>query len=280
MYCAGLRTGSRGETNGVENEAPVRYYVLGDPNNPAPGSCQWREADSWPPPSRSTSYFLNGDGRLTLETAKRGAPRTSYTFDPRRPVPTVGGANLILGGKGPLDQRQIKARSDYLRFATPPLTEPLEITGRVYVDLFVSTDAPDTDFTAKLIDIYPDGYEALILDGVARTRYRHGLARPKLMQQGDIAAVRVDLWSTSIILQTGHRLGVHISSSNDPRYETNPNNGESLRSGGEVRAAQNTIHHNEAYPSRILLPIVPGRKTSDEGAETSTTQASEESNNR
>ncbi len=244
------------EKNGIDKEPPVRYYVLGDPDNPAPGSCQWRTTGSWPPPSRPTSYFLWADRSLRLDLPPPDGGQTTYRYDPNKPVPTRGGANLILGGKGPMDQREIGKRQDYVRFVTEPLDAPLEIAGRVYVDLYVESDAPDTDFVAKLVDVYPDGYEALILDGILRARYREGLQKEVFLKPGEVVTLRVDLWSTAIVLAKGHRLGVHITSSNDPRFEPNRNTGKALRESLETRIATNTFHHSSRRPSRILLPVV------------------------
>ncbi len=246
------------EKNGIDEEAPVRYYVLGDPENPAPGSCRWRTADSWPPPSRPTSWFLSSDRVLRRDLPPQDGGETAYRYDPQDPVPTKGGANLILGGKGPMDQREIGERQDYVRFVTDPFDAPLEIAGRVYVDLHVESDAPDTDFAAKLVDVYPDGYEALILDGILRARYREGLHKEVFLEPGVVVRLRIDLWSTAIVFARGHRLGVHITSSNDPRFEPNRNTGKALRESLETRVARNTIHHSSRYPSRILLPVMTG----------------------
>jgi predicted acyl esterase len=247
----------KGDRNGIDDEPPVRYYMLGDTADPdAPGN-EWRDAVAWPPPSRPTAYCLHNDHRLsTLPPAAAAAGSMTYTYDPQQPVPTIGGANLISGGKGPMDQREIGERQDYLRFQTDVLASPVEVAGRVSVDLYVSTDAPDTDFTAKLVDVYPDGYEALICDGIIRTRYRHGIDREEWMEKDKVEKVRIDLWSTAIIFNTGHRIALHVSSSNDPRYDPNPNTGRPLRADDEKRVAQNTIHFSEQQPSRLLLPVV------------------------
>lgn len=246
----------KGDSNGVEREPPVRYYLLGDPELPgAPGN-EWRTAISWPPPSRPVSYFLRAGGSLSERIAGDAEGSSSYTYDPKDPVATAGGGNLILGGKGPMDQRVIKDRQDYLRFMTAPLETAVVVVGRVWVDLYVSSDAPDTDFTAKLVDVYPDGYEALLCDGILRARYREGLDREVPLEAGKTTLVRIDLWSTAIAFARGHRIAVHVSSSNDPRFDPNPNTGKPLRADAETRTARNTIHHDAAHPSRILLPIL------------------------
>jgi uncharacterized protein len=249
----------KAEKNGIDEEPPVRYYLLGDPESPgAPGN-EWRTAEAWPPPSRAASFFLRPGGALARTPAGEPASATSYTYDPKNPVPTVGGGNLLAGGKGPMDQRAIQDRQDYLRFATEPLAEPLEVVGRVYADFFVESDAPDTDFAAKLVDVYPDGYEALLTDGIIRARYRRGFASEVPLQAGEVAPVRIDLWSTAVVFQSGHRIALHVTSSNDPRFDPNPNTGKPLRADAEVRVARNTVHHSAAFPSRLLLPVVVKR---------------------
>src|SRR5437773_5284871 len=159
-------------------------------------------------------------------------------------------------GMGHMDQRAVPERSDYLRIETPRLAHPVEVTGRVYVDVWVETDAPDTDFMAKLVDVYPDGNEALVTDAPARLRYREGY-KELPMKAGEIVRVRLDLWSTSLVFNKGHRIAVHVTSSNDPRFDPNPNTGKPIRADDETRVAMNKIHHDRAHPSRILLPVPP-----------------------
>src|SRR5437867_1119727 len=217
------------KANGIDDEPPVRYYLLGDPEDPkAPGN-EWRNADSWPPPARLTSYFLIKGGGLSRAPSEEKASSTSYRYDPKNPVPTKGGGNLILGGKDPMDQREVGEREDYLRFVTEPLKDRLEVTGRISVDLYVDSDAPDTDFAAKLVDVYPDGYEALLLDGILRARYREGFEKEVFLKPGEVVPLRIDLWSTAVVFNRGHRIALHITSSTDPRFDPNPNTGTPLR---------------------------------------------------
>ncbi len=242
--------------NGIDREPPVRYYLMGDTQDPeAPGNA-WRDADAWPPPSRPASYFIHAERRLVRNTLPEKSGSISYRYDPGKPVPTVGGANLILGGKGPKDQRRIKDREDYLRFHTDPLDAPLEVVGRVTADLYIQSDAPDTDFVAKLVDVYPDGYEALILDSIIRTRYRDGLEREVMLEPEDVVRVTIDLWSTALVFNKGHRIGLHVSSSNDPRFDPNSNTGHAQRADDQQQVATNTLHFSSEHPSRLLLPIV------------------------
>ncbi len=241
--------------NGLDREPPVRYYLMGDSSDPSCPGSEWREAESWPPPARATSYFLHAASALRTAIPAEERSSSAYTYDPKNPVPTRGGSNLISGGKGPVDQRSIGEREDYLRFATEPLDAPVEVVGRVWVDLFVESDAPDTDFAAKLVDVHPDGYEGLIADGIVRARYRSGFDRESFLKPGEVVPLRIDLWSTAQVFGRGHRIAVHVTSSNDPRFDPNPNTGKPLRSDGETRPARNTIYHDRARPSRIVLPV-------------------------
>jgi putative CocE/NonD family hydrolase len=180
----------------------------------------------------------------------------TYAYDPKNPAPTVGGANLSVL-KGPMDQRAIGDRKDILKFATAVLTSPVEVTGRVTVELWAESDAPDTDWMAKLVDVYPDGTERLVLDAATRARFREGLDHEVFMKKGEVYKFSIDLWSTSIVFNKGHRIAIHVTSSNDPRFDPNPNTGKPLRADGETRVARNTIHHDRAHASRVILPIVP-----------------------
>ena len=182
--------------------------------------------------------------------------KDTYRYDPADPVTTVGGGNLFLK-KGPMDQRAVGDRKDVLRYQTPVLDEPVEVTGRVTVELWAESDVPDTDWMVKLVDVYPNGVERLVLDSAARARFRDGFDHEALLEKGHVYRFRVDLWSTSLIFNTGHHIEVQVSSSNYPRFEKNLNNGKPYGVEGEARVATNSIHHDSAHPSRILLPIVP-----------------------
>ncbi len=246
----------QGKDDGIMDEPPVRYYVMGDVTDAkAPGN-EWRTAWAWPVPARTTSYFLTSAGGLSEKMTGEQESADGYIYDPKNPVPTIGGGNLFIK-KGPMDQRAIGDRKDILKFVTPVLAAPVEVTGRVTVELWAESDAPDTDFMAKLVDVYPDGAERLVLDSATRARFREGLDREVFMKKGEVYRFSIDLWSTSIVFNKGHRIAVHITSSNDPRFDPNPNTGKPLRADGETRVAKNTIHHDRAHPSRVLLPVVP-----------------------
>jgi putative CocE/NonD family hydrolase len=233
----------------VERLQPVHYYVMGDCTNPdAPGNF-WRSADAWPPPSRPTAFHLHADKSLRTE-APRGDESLTYKYDPENPVPTRGGQNLLIP-KGPMDQRPVESRPDVLLFDSEPLEKPLEVTAK----LFVSSDCPDTDFTVKLCDVHPDGRSLLVTDGIRRVSLRSGYEQHEPLQAGEVYELEVDLWSTSLVFDKGHRIRVAVSSSNSPRFEPNPNTGDPHPVPGRTRVATNTVHLSQKHPSRMVLPV-------------------------
>ena len=240
--------------------APVHYYVLGDDTDPGAPGMEWRTADDWPPfPTTATAFHLFEDGVLRSAEASTEASSACFVYDPANPFPTHGGQNLLLP-LGPFDQREVnEGRTDLLKFTTDPLTEPMEITGRVTVRLFVSTDAPDTDFTAKLVDVFPPGddREVLMLDNIQRVKLRDSFEAPAplLMSPDTVVELEIDLWSISWIFNTGHRVGLQISSSNYPRFEKNPNTGDDFPDEANLRTANNCVHMGGAYPSVLILPV-------------------------
>jgi hypothetical protein len=238
---------------------PVHYYVMGDPSDPkAPGN-EWRTADAWPIPAKPTPLYLAADGSLSRVPPKEKQASRSFQYDPKNPVPTVGGANLLLP-LGPKDQRGVENRPDVLVFTSEVLPTPIEVTGRVKVVLWASSSGTDTDFTAKLSDVYPDGRSMLVLDGIIRARYRNGFEKSELMKPGEVYKFEIDLWSTSILFNRGHRIRVAISSSNSPRFEPNPNTGEHSGLSEKSIVATNTIYFDASRPSYILLPIPTAAK--------------------
>lgn len=242
------------QNNGIETEKPVHYYVMGDPTDAnAPGN-YWRSVDSWPPAAINTSYFLHSDGKLST-SSQTGINVRSYQYDPKQPVPTIGGAELA-ANIGPRDQRSIETRSDVLVFTSEILGVPLEVTGRIRASLYVSSDCPDTDFTVKLTDVYPDGRSILVTDGIMRARFRESFEQERMLEPGKVVEIPVDLWSTSLVFNKGHRIRVAVSSSNSPRFDPNPNTGHQFRADRESRVATNSLHHSKDCPSQIILPIV------------------------
>ena len=251
----------KGEDNGVSEDKPVRIFVMGEN--------VWRSEDEWPL-SRATNvdYYLhsrggantlNGDGSLS-PSSPGGEPPDVYVYNPLHPVPTRGGGLCCDPGfmaSGAYDQRDIEARSDVLVYSTTPMEEDTEVTGPVTVTLYASSYAPDTDFTAKLVDVGPDGYARNLTDGIIRARYRIPRQPASLIQPGQVYECIIDLWATSNLFKKGHRIRVDISSSCFPRFDRNTNTGEPIGSDSEFVSALQTVHHSSEYPSHITLPVVP-----------------------
>src|SRR5207245_11687144 len=156
---------------------------------------------------------------------------------------------------GPKDQRKVESWDNVLLFSTDVLAEPLEVTGRITAKLYVSSDCPDTDVTVKLTDVYPDGRSMLVTDGILRARFRESFEEERLLEPGKVYEVTVDLWSTSLVFNKGHKIRVAVSSSNAPRFDPNPNTGHPFRADMDTRVATNKIYFSQKYPSRVLLPI-------------------------
>jgi hypothetical protein len=256
----------KGADTGLAHEKPVRLFVM--------GVNEWRDADDWPlPGTRYVDYFLHsgghantaaGDGVLSTE-APGDEPADLYRYDPRHPVPTTGGATFLPGlfigaNAGPRDQQAPESRPDVLCYTTEPLAEPLEVIGPVKAVLHVSSSAPDTDFTAKLVDVGPDGRAFNLADGILRARYREPGSGPSLLVPDLTYELTVDLVATANVFAAGHRVRLEISSSNFPRFDRNTNTGGTIATEVEAnfRTAVNRAHHNRSLPSRLVLPIVQG----------------------
>jgi len=252
----------------------VRYFRMGGGSGSrnADGLLEhggeWMTSLSWPPAGlKLTKYYLRAAHLLSSEQPAQENSAT-YVFDPDNPVPTIGGR---YGGRisyphcgqdqvcsptipGCPDSLPLEKREDVISFLSAPLDSPVEVTGNVRCELWVSSDAVDTDFTAKLMDIYPNGYALILTDGVTRARYRKGFERPELMKPGKIYKVAIDLGSTSNLFLQGHKIRLDISSSNYPAFETNPNTGEMAGSWTHRIKARNTVYHEGSRPSFLLLP--------------------------
>jgi hypothetical protein len=248
----------KGIDNGVMDEPPVDAFMMAAAEKGA-YSPKNRHilAANWPIDYRATHYYLTAGLGLAKAAPTKDGDKISYKFDPAHPVPTIGGSNLTFE-RGPMDQRPIKDRTDYLRFQTPVLNKDVVIAGPVSVELYGATDGPDTDFEAKLVDVYPDGYEALVLDAPIRARYRHGRMPDdvQMMTPGAPEKLTIDLWNTALTFEKGHRIALHITSSNSPRFEVNDNNGEAPGEHLKPRVATNTIYFDKDHPSALVLPIV------------------------
>jgi len=245
--------------NGIEQEKPVRIFVM--------GANVWREEEDWPlPDTQYRPYYLHsgghantagGDGVLSTTLAE-AEPEDDYRCDPHDPVPTVGGAVLMEGGEGPRDQRQVVAREDVLCYTTPPLEQPVEVTGPIELVLYVSSSARDTDFTGKLVDVSPDGRAENLTDGILRARYRQSFSSPVLMEPGRIYELHVDLGATSNVFLAGHRIRLEVSSSNFPRFDRNSNTGGTIASERENDFVQaiNRVCHSRVSTSHLVLPVI------------------------
>jgi len=279
----------KGIDNSVGRDEPfrtkVRIFVMGsgdggkDKNGRLEHGGTWRDEREWPlARARAVNYYLGPGGGLSDQAPAGEAGSTSFQFDPRNPVPTIGGNissnnDIMLQGAwdqrgGPhiwngLDPLPLSARNDILVFQTEPLAEAVEVTGELAVRLWVSSSAVDTDFTAKLIDVYPSspswpgGFDLNIGDGIQRLRFRESLQQEVPAEPGKIYPITVKLYPTSNVFKKGHRIRVDISSSNFPRFDVNPNTGEPLNQHRRHAVAVNTVHHDADHPSHIVLPVVP-----------------------
>jgi predicted acyl esterase len=244
----------KGDTSNIDTSPAVTYYVIGDVSDPkAPGNI-WRTAAHWPPVKTTpTKYFLQNDRSLTRTEPGNRDP-LSYTYDPSNPTPTVGGPQLTIPA-GPMDQSAVEERADVLVFTSTRLTTPVEVTGRVRAQVWVSADVPDTDFIARLCDVYPDGRSFNLCEGAIRARFREGCSRESFLEPGKVYLMEIDLWSTSVIFNSGHRLRLQISSSSAPGYDPNPNTGAPFRANAEKRKANIKVYADGVHPSQLILPI-------------------------
>jgi predicted acyl esterase len=237
----------------------VSYYVMGDiDDSSAPGN-EWRSAEDWPIHNSEIEWYFHKNYNLSTSPETQ-SESISYLYDPTDPVPTIGGQNLNLR-RGPCDQRPVENRDDVLVFSSAILDEPYEATGPIKARLFVSSDCPDTDFTVKLSDVYPDGRSMLITDGILRMRNRNGVDHWEFMLPGEIYEIEVDVASTSYIWNTGHRIRVAISSSNYPRFLNNPNTDDGIYQNSTYNVAENILFIGPDTPSCIILPETPPNQT-------------------
>lgn len=247
-------------------QSMLHYYVLGDVGDPqAPGK-RFEVAATWPVPHRDTSLYLAADGSLSA-TPPTMAESLSYRYDPQDPAPSLGGNYSITpDGYGPHDQRPLYSRGDVLRFVSEPLAEPLTITGRVWVELYISTDVEDAAIIVKLVDVYRpsgysdagyNGYEALMLESAYLARYWQGLDTPARLQAGQVVKLPIDLHSIAISFAEGHRIGLIVTSSSTPAFEVHPNTYGPVTSYTNSPVAKHTIHMAPQYPSRVILPVAP-----------------------
>jgi putative CocE/NonD family hydrolase len=249
--------------NGLDREPPVKLFVM--------GRNEWVLEHEYPLARTNYRplYFASagrantdkGDGRLTWEKPTGASTADRFRYDPHDPVPSVGGNNCCgtPTAAGPRDQRTIEGRQDVLIYTSDVLQDELEVTGPVKVVLYASSDAVDTDFVAKLVDVYPDGTTYNMAEGVLRARYRESLSKPSLLKPGQVYRFEIDLVGTSVAFLKGHRIRVHVTSSHFPQFDRNPNTGATFGTTREFRPAQQTVYHDGARASHILLPVIPSR---------------------
>jgi putative CocE/NonD family hydrolase len=247
----------KGINNGIDLLKPVHIYVMGQNN--------WRDFDQWPPDgTQAMDFYLassgdanssNGKGRLSTEASRADEPLDSFYYDPLKPVPTRGGAGMLPWKAGPAEQNEIEQRSDVLIYSTEPFNKSLIFIGSVSVKLFAATSAVDTDFTAKLVDVYPNGKALIVNDGILRGRYREG-GEAKMLTPGEVYEWNIDLGYTALKINPGHRIRLEISSSNFPRYNRNLNTGENIATSTRTVIAHQKVFHSAQYPSRLILNVL------------------------
>jgi len=273
----------KGLSNGVENDARLHLFVMGTGDGHRDGDGRlfhgghWIDSNVWPlSGTRMVPYYFHADGSLSPARPAEQRSSTTYTFDPAHPVPTIGGGSSARLKDGAYNQREdprfppsqppylpLRSRADVVVFQTEPLKEDVQVIGPIHVELFASTNRTDTDFTAKLIDVYPSsdawpgGFDLNITDAIIRGRYRATRDHAVMLKPGQVYSFPIDPFPTANVFKKGHRIRVDISSSNFPRFDVNPNTGEPLGKNRRMITADNTIYHSVLYPSHIVLPIAP-----------------------
>ena len=250
----------KGNDNGIMKEPPVHVFLMAEN--------KWVDENEWPiARTQWTKFYLHSEGRAnslfgdgSLSAIEpRSEPADHYTYDPERPVPFITDPSFAQVG-GPDDYRAVERRDDVLVYTSQPLAEDTEICGPVRVKLYASSSVPDTDFMAKLLDVWPDGFAQRLTDGMVRARFRDGMDKPSLIEPNRVYAYDIDLWNTCQMFKKGHSIRLEISSSAFPKYDRNPNTGEELGKTTRVQKAAQRIFHDRKYSSYVLLPVVPKKK--------------------
>ena len=253
----------RGRNTGIDRQPPVRLFVM--------GRNAWRDEHEWPiARTQWTDAYLasggsantaDGDGRLVFGAPPQldagGTSPDEFTYDPADPVPSWGAQYQSADLGGPRDRRTVENRPDVLVYTSDVLASDIEVTGPIAVELWAATDAADTDLTAALVDVFPDGRSIILCEGICRARYRDEMAPPVLVPPNTPTSFRIDLWSTSNAFLSGHRIRLEVSSSNFPRFDRNLNTGGRVGFETEWRVAHQTVFHDGARPSRLILPVIP-----------------------
>ncbi len=251
----------KGIDNGIGDEPPLRLFIM--------GINEWRDEHEWPLArtdwqrwhlhSDGDANSVRGGGRLSIDTPT-DEPEDRFVYDPEFPVQTVGGNNCCspdIVPWGPYDQRAVEMRSDVLVYTSDPFEEDMEVTGPIKVVLYAATDGPDTDWTAKLVDVSPTGYAMNLCDGIFRARYRESRSESRLLEPNRVYEYEIDVAVTGNVFQKGHSVRIEISSSNFPRFDRNLNTGKDYGKDGEMRVANQAVYHSREYPSHVLLPVIP-----------------------
>lgn len=251
----------QGEGTGILDEGPLRLFIM--------GSNEWRDEQEWPLErtewqqwylhSKGNANTLRGNGGLT-PTQPAAEPTDHFVYDPHYPVQTNGGNNCCaphITPWGPYDQRSVEMRSDVLCYTSAPLSDDMEVTGPITLVLYAATDSPDTDWTAKLVDVSPRGYAKNLCDGIIRTRYRESMSDPTLLEPNQIYRYEINVGVTANVFRKGHRIRLEVSSSNFPRFDRNLNTGEDLGASSTIRAARQTVYHDGDHASHLVLPVIP-----------------------
>jgi len=251
----------KAEHNDLDQEQPVKLFVM--------GHNAWRQESAWPPPeAKELAYYLHSNGRANssdgdgvLNLYRPGSePADRFIDDPDSPVPTVGGPLCCDGAHlapGAFDQRKVESRPDVLVYTTAAFDHDYNVTGPVSLDLYASSEAVDTDFTAKLVDVSADGFARNLTEGIVRARYRDSQEHPQLLQPGTVYRLRIDLWSTSNVFLAGHKLRLEIAGANFPRFDRNSNTAEDAGHATQLVKTTNTVYHDRAHPSALMLDVMP-----------------------
>jgi putative CocE/NonD family hydrolase len=252
----------KGKDNGVDKAPPVRVFVM--------GAGRWRDAEDWPiPGTQFTSYYLHslgeansagGNGRISTHKPTADEPPDHYVYNPADPVPSRGGHSCCtpdVAPVGPTNQADIEGRADVLVYSTPALDHAVEVTGPVSLTLYASSSAVDTDWTAKLVDVFPDGHAINLNNGIIRARYRDSLEHTSPITPGEIYKYVINVWPTSNVFLPGHQIRLEVSSSNFPHYDRNPNTGHPFGVDAAMQPANQTVYHDEEHASVLTLPIMP-----------------------
>ena len=245
----------KGIDTGIDDEPPIALFIM--------GTNTWRFEYEWPlARTQWTKFYLSSDGNagtssgaLRPDPSDESMPET-YRYNPIDPVPSWGAQYQSFDLCGPRDRREIEQRSDVLVYTSEPLEQDMEVTGPISAVVYASSSAPDTDFTAALIDVEPDGKAVILCEGICRGRFRNGTDQPELMTPGEVYPFKIDMWDTGNVFKAGHCIRLEVSSSNFPRYNRNLNTGSPIETDTEIRTADQTIYHDTARPSHVLLPVI------------------------